>query len=89
MTALEIRIQRRKLLWRITAVVLSLTMLVGGITYVVMKRPFADDYELVDQLGGNLFPSAILSVATTNTQVIPPMSGEYAVSYTHLTLPTS
>lgn len=77
MTALEIRIQRRRLLWRITAVVLSLTMLVGGITYVVMKRPFADDYELVDQLGGNLFPSAILSVATTNTQVIPPMSGEY------------
>ena len=77
MTALEIRIQRRKLLWRITAVVLSLTMLVGGITYVVMKRPFADDYELVDQLGGYLFPSAILSVATTNTQVIPPMSGEY------------
>lgn len=77
MTALEIRKQRRKLLWRITAVVLSLTMLVGGITYVVMKRPFADDYELVDQLGGNLFPSAILSVATTNTQVIPPMSGEY------------
>lgn len=77
MTALEIRIQRRKLLWRITAVVLSLTMLVGGITYMVMKRPFADDYELVDQLGGNLFPSAILSVATTNTQVIPPMSGEY------------
>lgn len=77
MTALEIRIQRRKLLWRITAVVLSLTMLVGGITYVVMRRPFADDYELVDQLGGNLFPSAILSVATTNTQVIPPMSGEY------------
>lgn len=77
MTALEIRIQRRKLLWRITAVVLSLTTLVGGITYVVMKRPFADDYELVDQLGGNLFPSAILSVATTNTQVIPPMSGEY------------
>lgn len=77
MTTLEIRTQRRKLLWRITAVVLSLTMLVGGITYVVMKRPFADDYELVDQLGGNLFPSAILSVATTNTQVIPPMSGEY------------
>lgn len=77
MTALEIRIQRRKLLWCITAVVLSLTILVGGITYVVMKRPFADDYELVDQLGGNLFPSAILSVATTNTQVIPPMSGEY------------
>ena len=65
------------MLWRITAVVLSLTMLVGGITYVVMKRPFADDYELVDQLGGNLFPSAILSVATTTTQVIPPMSGEY------------
>ena len=77
MTALEFRTQRRKLMWRITAVVLSLTMLVGGITYVVMKRPFADDYELVDQLGGNLFPSAILSVATTNTQVIPPMSGEY------------
>lgn len=69
--------QKRKLLWRITAVVLTLTMLVGGITFVVMKRPFADDYELVDQLGGTLFPSAILSVATTNTQVIPPMEGTY------------
>ena len=77
MTALEIKMQKRKLLWRITAVVLALTMLVGGVTFVVMKRPFADDYELVDQLGGNLFPSAILSVATTNTQVIPPMDGTY------------
>lgn len=77
MTALEIKMQKRKLLWRIMAVVLALTMLVGGVTFVVMKRPFADDYELVDQLGGNLFPSAILSVATTNTQVIPPMDGTY------------
>ena len=68
--------RKRRLLLRITCVVLALVVLVGGITWAIWKRPFGgNDFELVDQLGGNIFPSAILSVATTDTEVIPPMEG--------------
>ena len=33
---------------------------------------FNSGFEIVDDLGGNIFPSAILSVATTDAQVITP-----------------
>ena len=33
---------------------------------------FNSGFEIVDDLGGNIFPSAILSVATTDAQVIVP-----------------
>lgn len=74
---LNVRTLKRNLALRITLVVLLLVVLVGTITFAVVRRPFAPTYELVDQLGGNLFPSAILSVATTSTQVIPPIKGTY------------
>ncbi len=74
LTPLDIA-KRRKLVFKIAMVVLGLVFLVSAITYVVIRRPFTDDYELVDPLGGNIFPSAILSVATTNAQIIQPMSG--------------
>ncbi|NDV81514.1 hypothetical protein [Bacteroides sp. 51] len=35
------------------------------------------DFEITDELGGNIFPSAILSVATTDTQVIEPADSLY------------
>ncbi len=66
---------KRKLILRITAVVLTLTCLVGAVTFAIVKRPFNSDFEIVDQLGGNIFPSAILSVATTDTQIIQPIEG--------------
>lgn len=68
-------ISRRKLITRVTLVVLGLCFLVSAVTYLVIRRPFVDDFEIVDQLGGNLFPSAILSVATTDAQIIQPMDG--------------
>lgn len=34
-------------------------------------------FEIKDQLGGNIFPSAILSVATTDAQVIQPLDSVY------------
>lgn len=74
---LNVRIIKRNLVLRISLIVLLLAGVVSSITYVVVRRPFAQSYELIDQLGGNLFPSAILSVATTNTQVIPPIDGVY------------
>lgn len=67
--------KRRKFVVKIAAIVLALVFLVSAVTYVVIRRPFTDDYELVDPLGGNIFPSAILSVATTNAQIIQPMPG--------------
>lgn len=68
-------VNRRKLILKIFAVVLALVLGVGTVTYMVVRRPFVNDFELVDQLGGNLFPSAILSVATTDAQIIQPMDG--------------
>lgn len=35
------------------------------------------DFEITDDLGGNIFPSAILSVATTDAQVIQPSDSVY------------
>lgn len=56
---------------------LLLCLAASAITYAVIRRPFVDTYEITDQLGGNLFPSAILSVATTDAQIIKPMAGNY------------
>ena len=67
--------QRLKLIGKISVIVVVLVALVSTATYWVIRRPFIDDYEIVDQLGGNLFPSAILSVATTNAEIIEPMEG--------------
>lgn len=38
---------------------------------------FQSDFEIIDDLGGNIFPSAILSVATTDAQVIQPADSIY------------
>lgn len=67
--------QRLKLIGKISVIVVVLVALVSTATYWIIRRPFIDDYEIVDQLGGNLFPSAILSVATTNAEIIEPMEG--------------
>ncbi len=67
--------QRLKLIGKISVIVVVLVALVSTTTYWIIRRPFIDDYEIVDQLGGNLFPSAILSVATTNAEIIEPMEG--------------
>lgn len=39
--------------------------------------PFRSGFEIVDDLGGNIFPSSILSVATTDAQVIIPADSMY------------
>mgnify|MGYP004662248317 CR=1 FL=1 len=76
---LNVKQAKRKLILRIIVVVLTLTCLVSAITFAVVKRPFNNNFELVDQLGGNIFPSAILSVATTDTQIIQPIEGGESV----------
>ena len=49
--------------------VIVLLLLIGGIS-VFKYTSFNSGFEIVDDLGGNIFPSAILSVATTDAQVI-------------------
>lgn len=69
-------LRRRRFVWRVVLIVTILVLLVGSVAYVVVGRPFVDDFEVVDPLGGNLFPSALLSVATTDAQIIQPMEGK-------------
>lgn len=76
---LNVKQAKRKLILRIIVVVLTMTCLVSAITFAVVKRPFNNNFEIVDQLGGNIFPSAILSVATTDTQIIQPIEGGESV----------
>lgn len=51
-------------------------LLAGGIS-VFRYASFNSGFEIVDDLGGNIFPSAILSVATTDAQVIVPSDSLY------------
>ena len=51
--------------------VVVLLILLGGMS-VFKYTSFNSGFEIVDDLGGNIFPSAILSVATTDAQVIVP-----------------
>ena len=45
--------------------IIVLFLLIGGIS-VFKYTSFNSGFEIVDDLGGNIFPSAILSVATTD-----------------------
>ena len=56
--------------------IIVLFLLIGGIS-VFEYTSFNSGFEIVDDLGGNIFPSAILSVATTDAQVITPSDSMY------------
>ncbi len=53
--------------------------IIAFVLYLLIYRyePFKESIEVVDELGGNIFPSAIVSVATTDAQVIRPDAEEY------------
>lgn len=56
---------------------LSVVLLVVAGTVWLNMSPFRSGFEIVDDLGGNIFPSSILSVATTDAQVIIPTDSMY------------
>lgn len=56
--------------------VIVLLLLLGGVS-VFKYTSFNTGFEITDDLGGNIFPSAILSVATTDAQVIIPSDSTY------------
>lgn len=55
-----------------------LPVIVGTLLLVIIgsvwlnTAPFRSGFDIADELGGNIFPSSILSVATTDAQVIVP-----------------
>lgn len=68
-----IRISNKGLKW--TGIVLALLLVLGAGLYIGSRFKSlipASSFELVDDLGGNIFPSAILAVATTDTIVVHP-----------------
>ena len=56
----------------VTGGIVVLLLLVGGMSIFKYTSFFNTDFKITDDLGGNIFPSAILSVATTDAQVIVP-----------------
>ncbi len=64
-------------IWKfLTIFLLALLVSLVGI-YLYKNEFFSRDYELTDELGGNIFPSAILSVAATDAVVIKPVDKFY------------
>ena len=51
---------------------LVVLLAVGAVRYLLNGVSLREGFEITDDLGGNIFPSAILSVATTDAQVIIP-----------------
>ncbi|MCF2707730.1 hypothetical protein [Bacteroides pyogenes] len=60
----------------ITGAFVALLILIGGVS-LFRYASSGSGFEIVDDLGGNIFPSAILSVATTDAQVIVPSDSMY------------
>ncbi|HPW71279.1 MAG TPA: hypothetical protein PK026_05710 [Bacteroides graminisolvens] len=58
--------------------VIAIALCVVAISISVFQcSSFRSDFEITDELGGNIFPSAILSVATTDAQVVQPSDSVY------------
>ncbi len=45
--------------------------------FFLLRPPTTADFEITDQLGGNIFPSAILSVATSDALIVEPVDTPY------------
>ena len=63
--------------WSFAFGLLTALLLVGGGIGIYRCQNEAPPFEITDQLGGNIFPSAILSTATTDTLLIQPMAAHY------------
>lgn len=62
---------------RLTAALLIVAMLAVGALVLYRQLGLRQDFEITDDLGGSIFPSAILSTATTDAVVIKPSDTLY------------
>jgi len=63
--------------WKVIAFVLMVLFVIVGWTYVYSYESFRTSFEISNELEGNLFPSAILSTATTDAHLIVPADSNY------------
>ncbi len=63
--------------WRDVFIALGIALVLGTGVAVYHTTYNNTDFEIVDALGGNVFPSAILSVATTDVELIQPVDTPY------------
>lgn len=69
-------IRHKQLKWYIPLIVVVLAVVIISSIWLNVA-PFRSGFEITDELGGNIFPSSILSVATTDAQVIVPGDSMY------------
>lgn len=60
----------------VIGVIIVLFLIVAGMS-IVRCTSSRSGFEIIDELGGTIFPSAILSVATTDAQIIQPIDSNY------------
>ena len=63
--------------WQWSTISLSGIILIMLSIYIYRTDPFRADFEIEIPLGGNIFPSTILSTATTNSNIILPIDSDY------------
>lgn len=66
------RVKIRYNKWKIAVAIITVLFITAGSIYIYRYEPFKEGFEITDELGGNIFPSAILSTATTDAQIIIP-----------------
>lgn len=63
--------------WQWSTLVLFIILVGAFSAFIYRYDPFRSGFEITDQLGGNIFPAAILSTATTEANLIVPTDSEY------------
>lgn len=63
--------------WKLATYVLAGIIVLASVGYVYRYEPFRSDFEITDELGGNIFPVTILSTATTDAELILPSDTDY------------
>lgn len=63
--------------WKIAVAILSIIILFSASFYMYRNDLFGSNFEITDDLEGNIFPSSIISLATTDTIVINPADSTY------------
>ena len=63
--------------WKLATYVLAGIIVLASVGYDYRYEPFRSDFEITDELGGNIFPVTILSTATTDAELILPSDTDY------------
>ena len=63
--------------WNWSTCVLGVVVILIAVIYIYRYEPFRSDFEITDELGGNIFPVTILSTATTDANLIVPADTGY------------